>query len=120
MQFGAIHKLARLYWYTVEFGLIRSGTAVRIFGAGIVSSYGESIYALDDPAPNRLAFDLKRVLRTKYRIDDYQRTYFVIDSFEDLLQQTLQRDFAPLYRELESMPDIEADAVLPSDRPARS
>jgi phenylalanine-4-hydroxylase len=120
MHFGAIHKLARLYWYTVEFGLIRSGTGLRIFGAGIVSSYGESVYALDDPTPNRFEFDLKRVLRTKYRIDDYQRTYFVIDSFEDLLQQTLQRDFAPLYRELESMPDIEADAALPSDRPSGS
>jgi phenylalanine-4-hydroxylase len=115
MQFGAIHKLARLYWYTVEFGLIRSGADLRIFGAGIVSSYGESIYALDDPAPNRIDFDLKRVLRTKYRIDDYQQTYFVIDSFEDLLQQTLQRDFAPLYRELESMSDIEADTVLSTD-----
>jgi phenylalanine-4-hydroxylase len=114
-RLGAIHKLARLYWYTVEFGLIRSGTDLRIFGAGIVSSYGESLYALDDPAPNRLDFDLKRVLRTKYRIDDYQQTYFVIDSFEDLLQQTLLRDFAPLYRELESMPDIEADTVLSTD-----
>ena len=116
MQFGAIHKLARLYWYTVEFGLIRSGGEQRIYGAGIVSSYGESIFALDDPSPTRLGFDLKRVLRTKYRIDDYQQTYFVIDSFESLLKQTLETDFAPLYAELAKLPDLEITDIRPDDR----
>ena len=113
---GAIEKLARLYWYTVEFGLIRSPEGMRIYGAGIVSSYGESIFALDDPSPNRLGFDLRRLMRTKYRIDDFQQNYFVIDSFEDLLRQTLETDFGPLYNELARSEDIEIETILPMDR----
>jgi len=113
---GSIGYLARLYWYTVEFGLIRHEDGLRVYGAGIVSSHGESQFALDDPSPNRLGFDLKRLMRTRYRIDDYQQTYFVIDSFEDLLNQTLGTDFAPLYAELQSESDIEADDILPGDR----
>lgn len=113
---GAIEKLARLYWYTVEFGLIRSGDDLRIYGAGVVSSHGETIFALDDPSPNRLGFDLRRVMRTKYRIDDYQQNYFVIDSFDDLLRQTLETDFGPVYAELATQPDIEIDTILPQDR----
>lgn len=116
LQFGAMHRLARLYWYTVEFGLIRDGSSLRIYGAGIVSSYGESVFALDDTSPNRIGFDLQRVMRTRYRIDDYQQTYFVIDSFEALLRETLDTDFAPLYRALDAVPDIAADAVVEGDR----
>ncbi len=112
---GAINRLARLYWYTVEFGLIRQGDRLKLYGAGIVSSHGESIFALDDPSPNRLGFDLKRLMRTPYRIDDYQQTYFVIDNFEDLLKQTVETDFAPLYRELEGAPDHAITTVLPQD-----
>jgi len=112
----ALHHLARLYWYTVEFGLIREGGDMRLYGAGIVSSYGESTFALDDPSPNRIGLDLKRTMSTRYQIDDYQQTYFVIDSFEDLLRQTLETDFAPLYKELEAVPDLAADAVLSQDR----
>ena len=112
---GAIEKLARLYWYTVEFGLIHTGGELRIYGAGIVSSFGESVFALDDPSPNRLGFDLKRLMRTKYRIDDYQQNYFVIDSFEDLLRQTQETDFGPLYAELEGQGTIEIETILPSD-----
>ncbi len=115
LKYGALHKLARLYWYTVEFGLIREDGDLHLYGAGIVSSYGESIFALDDPSPNRIGFDLKRVMRTNYRIDDYQQTYFVIDSYEDLLRQTLETDFAPLYAELETAQDLATDTVLPSD-----
>ena len=116
-QFGALEHLARLYWYTVEFGLIRDGdNGLKIYGSGIVSSFGESTFALDDPSPNRVGFDLMRVMRTRYRIDDYQQTYFVIDSFEDLLRQTQEADFAPLYRALEALPDIAPDAVIPQDR----
>jgi phenylalanine-4-hydroxylase len=116
MELGMIDKLARLYWYTVEFGLIRTTEGLRIYGAGIVSSHGESIFALDDPSPNRIGFDLKRLLRTKYRIDDYQQNYFVIDSFEQLLRETLDTDFGPLYEALRGEPDIEIEAILPSDR----
>ncbi|WP_375398021.1 phenylalanine 4-monooxygenase [uncultured Sphingomonas sp.] len=112
---GAIDRLSRLYWYTVEFGLVRSDEELKLYGAGIVSSYAESVFALDDPSPNRIGFDLKRLMRTKYRIDDFQQNYFVIDSFEDLLDQTLNTDFSPLYAELESEPDIEIETVLPTD-----
>ena len=115
LQNGALDQLARLYWYTVEFGLIRDGDALKLFGAGIVSSYGESVFALDDPSPNRIGFDLKRVMRTKYRINDYQQTYFVIDSFEDLLRQTLETDFTPIYGENDALPVLEIEDILASD-----
>jgi len=113
---GAIQRLSRLYWYTVEFGLVQSDQGLRLYGAGIVSSYAESLFALDDPSPNRIGFDLKRVMRTKYRIDDFQQNYFVIASFEDLLDRTLNTDFGPLYAELAQEPDVEIDTILPTDR----
>jgi phenylalanine-4-hydroxylase len=90
----------------VEFGLVREADGIRLFGSGIVSSHGESVFALDDPSPNRIRFDLERVMRTRYRIDDYQQVYFVIDSFEDLLRQTIETDFAPLYERLAGLPDL--------------
>jgi phenylalanine-4-hydroxylase len=111
---GALHNLARLYWYTVEFGLIRTPDGARIYGSGIVSSRGESIYCLESPKPNRIAFDLLRVMRTNYKIDDFQPTYFVIDSFKQLFDAT-RPDFTPYYARLKSMPDIEPAGVLPSD-----
>jgi phenylalanine-4-hydroxylase len=115
LGFGALDKLARLYWYTVEFGLVREAAGLRLFGAGIVSSHGESRFALDDDSPNRIAFDLERVMRTRYRIDDYQQVYFVIDSFADLLRQTVATDFAPLYARLAASPDLAPDDLLPGD-----
>ncbi len=113
---GAIARLARLYWYTVEFGLVRDGDALKLYGAGIVSSHGESLFALDDPSPNRLGFSLERLMRTPYRIDDYQQVYFVIDSFDDLLRQTLETDFGPLYEAVAALPDIPIAAIVPEDR----
>jgi phenylalanine-4-hydroxylase len=115
-RLGAIERLSRLYWYTVEFGLVRSGDGFKIYGSGIVSSHGETIFALDDPSPHRIGFDLRRVMRTRYRIDDYQQSYFVIDSFEDLKRQTQETDFAPIYEQLSAMPDIEPSEILPEDR----
>ena len=115
LEQGAIERLARLYWHTVEFGLIRDGDALRVYGAGIVSSYGESIFALDDPSPNRIGFDLRRVMRTRYRIDDYQQNYFVIESFDALLRQTIETDFAPFYREIATLPDYEPGEIAPGD-----
>ena len=112
---GALKRLARLYWYTVEFGLVQEAGALRIYGSGIVSSHGESIYALDDPSPNRIGFDLKRVMRTDYRIDDYQQSYFVIPSFDDLLRITVETDFAPVYAALDALPDYAVDAVADDD-----
>ncbi len=116
LGFGALHKLARLYWYTVEFGLIEEAGGLRIYGAGIVSSYGESVFALDDPSPNRIGFDLLRIMRTDYRIDDYQQNYFVIPSLEHLLKVTVETDFGPLYERLETLPDIAIADILPEDR----
>ena len=115
LQFGALHRLARLYWYTVEFGLIRSDGDLRLYGAGIASSHGESVYALDSAVPHRIGFDLTRVMRTPYRIDDYQQLYVVIDSFEQLLRTTLDTDFAPLYAALDTLADVAITDILPQD-----
>ena len=111
----ALMNLTRLYWYTVEFGLIRTDAGTRIYGAGIVSSKGESIYALDSPSPNRLGFGLERVMSTRYRIDTYQQTYFVIDSFAQLFAAT-RPDFAPIYARLAQQPAHAAGDVLDDDR----
>ena len=115
MSMGRLHNLARLYWYTVEFGLLETPQGLRIYGAGIVSSHAESIFALDDPSPNRLGFDLERTMRTPYRIDDFQQAYFVIPSLQALLDATLA-DFGALYVYLAGAKDIPIDAVLPSDK----
>ncbi len=110
----ALTQLTRLYWYTVEFGLIRESQGLRIYGSGIVSSKGESLHCLESAAPNRIGFDLRRVMRTRYRIDTYQKTYFVIDSFEQLMRAT-QPDFTPIYAELAALPELAAGDVLESD-----
>jgi phenylalanine-4-hydroxylase len=115
IEHRSIHRLARLYWHTVEFGLIRAGVGLKIFGAGIVSSHGETRYALEDPAPLRIRFDLRRVLRTRYQIDRFQQNYFVIESFEDLLRQTVDTDFAPIYAELETLNELDPNTRISSD-----
>jgi len=112
---GMLPNLARLYWYTVEFGLMREADGLRIYGAGIVSSATESVFALEDPSPNRLGFDLERVMRTLYRIDDFQQVYFVIDSLEALKDETL-KDFGPVYEALKGSEPLAIDAVLPTDQ----
>jgi phenylalanine-4-hydroxylase len=115
LGYGALHKLARLYWYTVEFGLVEEAGALRIYGAGIVSSFGETKFALESESPNRIGFDLLRVMRTPYRIDDFQQSYFVIPSFEALLRTTVETDFAPVYSKLAQMPDIDIAGLAPDD-----
>jgi phenylalanine-4-hydroxylase len=115
LHLDQLHNLARLYWYTVEFGLLETADGPRIYGAGIVSSRAESSFSLDDPSPNRLGFDLERVMRTPYRIDDFQQTYFVVPSLDALLAATL-RDFKPIYARLQAAPDIAIEATLPGDR----
>ena len=109
-----LHMLARLYWYTVEFGLIRTPQGLRIYGAGIVSSKTESIYCLESDVPNRIGFDLQRILRTQYKIDDVQKTYFVIDSFQQLFDET-RADFTEMYEALKDLPTFTATDQLPSD-----
>jgi phenylalanine-4-hydroxylase len=103
---GALHRLARLYWYTVEFGLVREGGEMRIYGAGILSSFGESHYSLESAKPHRVDFDLKRVLRTSYRTDAFQQSYFVIDRFQDVLDLVTRNDLTALYAELDRVADL--------------
>lgn len=105
--------LARLYWYTVEFGLMRGPRGLRAFGAGILSSPGETRYAIDDPRPNRVDFDLSRCLRTDYKIDEFQKTYFVLDSFEQLFGALENADLAPVYDSWRHRPGLDPSQVLP-------
>jgi phenylalanine-4-hydroxylase len=114
VHLGHLTHLARLYWYTVEFGLIATDEGLRIYGSGILSSAGEAVYSLEDPHPHRLRFNLRRVMRTQYHIDRYQETYFVIDDFAQLFAAT-RPDFAPIYREVGVLPDIRAETILPND-----
>jgi len=113
--FGALEYISRLYWYTVEFGLIAQPEGLRFYGSGIASSAAESVYSVEDPSPNRLHFELERVMRTKYRIDDFQESYFVIDSFERLFQDTY-KDFRPLYACLATGEIYEPGHILATDR----
>ncbi len=115
LGFDALHCLARLYWYTVEFGLIDTPEGLRIYGAGIVSSFGESHFALEDDSPNRIKFDLMRTMRTQYRIDDFQQSYFVIPSLDHLLNVTVNTDFEPLYAQLAAIPALTPDAITDDD-----
>jgi len=114
-RLGVLDRLARLYWYTVEFGLVEEAGAVRVYGAGILSSFSETVFALESPSPNRIGFDLKRVMRTLYRIDEFQESYFVLPSFDSLLDFAAT-DFAPVYDELRTLPDIPASQVVGDDR----
>jgi phenylalanine-4-hydroxylase len=111
---GRLAELARLYWYTVEFGLVSTPAGLRIFGAGILSSPAESVFALEDTSPNRIAFDLERVMRTRYIIDDFQQSYFVVDSFQSLLDACYQ-DFGPIYDRLTGQPTLEPHEIAPGD-----
>lgn len=115
LELGALKQLGRLYWYTVEFGLIAEPEGLRIYGAGIVSSPAETRFALESDSPNRIGFDLTRVMRTEYRIDDFQQNYFVIPDFDTLLRATVETDFAPLYAAILDQPDIPVGAIEPDD-----
>lgn len=111
---GAGELLSRLYWYTIEFGLIRQADGLRAYGAGILSSSGELRHSVTSPQPRRIALDLLRCMRTRYKIDDYQAIYFVIDSFDQLFDMTAP-DFAPLYEAVRSLGDLSADDTIASD-----
>ena len=113
-RLGACEQLSRLYWYTIEFGLMRQRGQLRAYGAGILSSSGELGHAVQSPVPQRIALDLVRTMRTRYKIDSYQQTYFVIDSFQQLFDLTAP-DFTPLYGQLKSLAELAADAQLAQD-----
>ena len=118
-RLDACELLARLYWYTVEFGLIHTAQGLRAYGAGILSSAGELRYSVTSSEPQRVAFDLQRLMRSRYRIDTFQASYFVIESFQQLFEATAP-DFTPVYREVRERigreGEIEAGIVLPGER----
>lgn len=113
-RLGVLEKLARVYWYTVEFGLVKQPSGLRVYGAGIASSATESVFSVEDDSPNRVAFDLERVMRTNYRIDDFQESYFVLENLNDLLKLA-RIDFAPLYERVAGASDFEPGDILPTD-----
>lgn len=117
MAMGALDMLARIYWYTIEFGLVREGGAFKVFGAGIISSAGETRYALEDPAVTRLPFDPVRIMRTGYSIDSFQKTYFVLDSLPQLIATLTELDFAPVYEKWRDRPPLPAGTLLPGEIP---
>lgn len=101
MRYNRLKALGALYWYTVEFGLIlEGGKDLRAYGAGILSGPTEAVYSVEANSPNRIMLNVDRVMRTDYVISDLQPTYFVIESFEDLFRQTVERDFDRLYGSL--------------------
>ena len=112
---GALEKLARVYWYTVEFGLVQQPEGLRIYGAGIASSATETVFSVEDDSPNRIGFDLERVMRTHYRIDDFQESYFVLEHLDDLLALA-HIDFDPFYDRVAVASDHAPGDVLEGDR----
>ena len=112
---GSCEMLSRLYWYTIEFGLIREAGGLRAYGAGILSSSGELPYAVQNPEPQRLPLQLERTMRTRYKIDTYQQTYFVIDDMQQLLSLA-NTEFAPLYEQLRQQPTVGAKELLTGEQ----
>lgn len=113
-KLGSLPQLARVYWYTVEFGLLQQRGQLRLYGAGIASSYTESEFCIQSSSPNRIRFQLERVMRTNYRIDDFQETYFVIRDLDELLE-FVNTDFAPLYERIKSANELQPGDVLAED-----
>jgi phenylalanine-4-hydroxylase len=113
-RLGKLAQLARVYWYTVEFGLVQQAEGLRIYGSGIASSSAESVFSIDDPSPNRVRFELERVMRTNYRIDDFQETYFVVRNLEELLELA-HIDFAPIYGRIAGLAEIDPGQLLTTD-----
>ena len=113
---GALDMLARIYWYTVEFGLIDQGAGLRAFGAGLVSSAGEIVHSVESPQPLRLQFDAVRILRTAYHIDAFQRCYFVLDSLEQLMGDLVALDFGPIYAAWRDSAPLPPDRIVDGDR----
>lgn len=117
MEMGALEMLARIYWYTIEFGLIDEGDGLKVFGAGIVSSAGETVFSIDDPDVLRLRFDPVRIMRTGYSIDSFQQNYFVLDSLKQLIDELVGLDFGPIYEAWRDIAPYPAGQLQPGDRP---
>ncbi len=121
MAMDALDMLARIYWYTIEFGLVRESAdglgRLKVFGAGIISSSGETRFSLEDPEVLRLPFDAVRVMRTGYMIDAFQKTYFVLESLPQLIEDLVGLDFGPVYETWRQAPPIPAGDLLPGETP---
>ena len=113
---GALDMLARIYWYTIEFGLVREGDGLKVFGAGIVSSSGETNFAIEDDQVLRLPFDPVRIMRTGYSIDSFQQNYFVLDSLEQLMTSLIDLDFGPVYERWRDAPPLPAGQLQPGEQ----
>ncbi|PEQ12724.1 phenylalanine 4-monooxygenase [Novosphingobium sp. PC22D] len=120
MAMGALDMLARIYWYTIEFGLLRTERGLKVFGAGIVSSPGETVFSIEDPDVVRLPFEPVRIMRTAYNIDSYQKTYFVLDSLPQLIDGLVDLDFGPIYESYRDSPPLPAGEILPGETPLRT
>ena len=115
-KLGTTDWLGRLYLHTVEFGLIREGSGLRAYGAGLLSSYAETVHALTSDKARRLHFDLPRLMRTEWPFDTFQPTYFVIESFEALLEEMETTSLKQVYEEVRDLPLIAIGETDPSDR----
>jgi len=116
LEYKTTKNLARLNWWTIEFGLIRCGEALKIYGAGLASSLGEAKYVLDDPSAHHIQFNLERCMRTRVYINDMQPCYFVIDSFEQLFEEAVTTDFSPMYKSFKGLEGFDvAREYLPFD-----
>lgn len=112
-------RLARLYWFTAEFGLFEGLESHKIYGAGILSSKSETIYAAEHAAPKRVAFDLLSALRTPYRYDIIQTLYYTISDFNTLYKM-VEEDLLGLLKQAKAMGDIERDLEKPEIEDMRS
>ena len=115
LQYNHLKSLSALYWYTVEFGLINTDDGMRIYGAGILSSREECKFSLSAQSPNHIHLNVDRVMRTDYKIDDLQQSYFVIDSFDELFKQTEERPFDYLYQNIGPSFQYAPSALLETD-----
>lgn len=116
IEYRTTRHLARLNWWTIEFGLIKTAKGLKIFGAGLLSSFSEAKYCLDDASAHHISFNLERCMRTRVYINDMQPCYFVIDSFEDLFRQAVETDFSPMYSRFKGLNGMEkVEEYLPFD-----
>ena len=116
LEYKTTRHLARLNWWTIEFGLIRSDEGLKMFGAGLMSSFSEAKYCLDDPSAHHIQFDIERCMRTRVYINDMQPCYFVVDSFEDLFRRAVDTDFSPMYARFKGLNGLDrAEEFLPFD-----
>jgi phenylalanine-4-hydroxylase len=115
-QSDLLERISRLYWYTIEVGLVRQDGEIRSFGAAIASSEKEILFSLQSDSPNRLGFDMSRIMRTKYWIYDLQQSYFVLDHLDQLTELSRNNLFAETAVGLLDTHDISVGVVTASDQ----